>query len=515
MMAVLSSASIFAQDGGLDSTFHGDGKGIYPLGMGTASMILQPDGKIVVAGGGYPPDFLMARVNSNGFLDNTFGQGGKVGLPFSYSEGMSGSDRYYVYDGLAVQSDGKILVAGTIAISNLDRNNDFAVARFNTDGTTDNSFGNSGMVSIDVAGNNTNDEAYAVEVQADGKILLAGYASNEAFAVVRFNTDGTIDNTFGSGGIASTVINATRWSVAMTIQPDGKILVAGTVGYPADSADFAIVRYNIDGTLDNTFGSGGKMVDDLTGTDDIAYSLALQADGKILVAGHAPGTFNYGYVLGEFALVRYNPDGIRDNSWLSQTTVVNDGARGISVAIQQDGKAIVAGASITSSSGEEENFGLVRYNTDGTLDNTFGFGGIITTDFDGYEQGYDIAIQPDGKIVVSGEEDENDAIAIARYLSGLNVGLIDFADQDKSVLIYPNPVQGEQMLEYTLEKDELLSIELYDAGGRLVKTFLANQPRAKGSQKELLRFDESLPPGNYVLALTSGSRSVSIRVVKR
>lgn len=482
---------------------------------GQPQWFYKPMERLSCQDGGYgPPDFYMARVNSNGFLDNTFGQGGKVGLPFSYSRGI-GSERYYVFDGLAVQSDGKILVAGTIAISpNPGWNNDFAVARFNTDGTIDSTFGNNGLVTIDATGNNTNDEAYAVKVQPDGKILLAGYASYEAFAVIRFNTDGTIDNTFGSGGIASTGINAERWSVAMTIQPDGKILVAGSVrDTVTNKTDFSLVRFRTDGSLDNSFGVGGKVITDITGDDDTAYSLALQTDGKILVAGNSFGSL-IDVRGGKFALVRYNSDGTLDNSWLSQTTVVNDGGTGISVAIQQDGKAIVAGASYTNSMVQED-FAMVRYNTDGTLDNTFGFGGIVTTDFDGLERGHVIAIQPDGKIVVGGIEDDDDVIAIARYLSRLNVGLVDFADQDKSVLIYPNPVQGEQVIEYTLAKDELLSIELYDDGGRLVKSFLTNQPRAKGSQKELLKFDESLPTGNYLLALTSGSKSVSIRVVKR
>ena len=326
--------------------------------------------------------------SSTGIPDTSFGTGGKVITPVGNS-----NDRAY---SIAIQPDGKIVAAG---YSYSSSNNDFAVVRYNTDGTLDTSFGGTGKV-VTPVGNST-DRAYSIAIQPDGKIVAAGYSSrgsNDDFALVRYNTDGTLDTSFGtSGKVITPVGNSTDVVTSVAIQPDGKIVAAG---YSSSSStyDFALVRYNTDGTLDTSFGTGGKVVTPVGNSNDEAFSVAMQADGKIVAAGYSYSSSN-----DDFALVRYNTDGTLDTSFGGTGKVVtpvgNSDDEALSVAIQADGKIVAAGYSI----GSTYDFALVRYNTDGTLDTSFGTSGKVITPVGNSDDGeYSIAIQPDGKIVAAG-----------------------------------------------------------------------------------------------------------------
>src|SRR5262249_11389312 len=253
-------------------------------------------------------------------LDSTFGTGGKVKTNFSTFD--------YV-GGLALQPDGKIIAAGMTAVN---FNPSFAVARYNSNGTLDTTFGIGGREITGFAGP---PQAFAAGVQADGKIVVAGYAHLTAgwtFALARYNTNGTLDSTFGTGGKKTTAFGSS--SVAqvssIAIQADGKIVAAG-FNLVNNVGNFALARYNTNGTLDTTFGSGGKKVTDL-GADDRSYSVALQSDGRIVAAG-ITGT--------DFALTRYNTNGTLDGTFGGGGKVITDfgGANDIAlgVAIRTDG----------------------------------------------------------------------------------------------------------------------------------------------------------------------------------
>jgi len=236
------------------------------------AQVIQSDGKIVVAGYAYNGtdyDFALARYNSDGSLDTTnFGSGtGKVTTPFG-----TGSDQAFA---VALQSDGKIVVAGT---TRSQGKSDFAVARYNSDGSLDETnFGNgTGKVTLSIGSDDA--IAYAVAIQpADGKIVVAGVASNAEntdFALARFNSDGTIDDTgFGAGtGMVMTDFGAGDIANALVLQSSGKIMVAGNADMGAGTkSDFALARYNSDGSLDTTgFGSGGKVTHDFFNSTDTA-----------------------------------------------------------------------------------------------------------------------------------------------------------------------------------------------------------------------------------------------------
>lgn len=275
----------------MDLNFGTSGKIITDLGNsdnGASSVAIQSDGKIAVAGESND-DFAIVRYNSDGSIDNTFGNAGKVTTNFVNED---------VCYSIAIQSDGKIVLTGVCDYGN---STSFATARYNSDGSLDNSFGTTGKVINVVGGPISN--IYSLAIQGDGKIVLGGYQymSGTHFVLLRYNIDGSFDNSFGSGGIVSTNFSGGDEINSLAIQSDGKMVVAGE-----SNNDFAIVRYNSNGSIDNSFGNGGITTTDFGGGLDIGYSIALQNDGKIVIAGVAD------YLGGDsdFAIARYNQDGM-------------------------------------------------------------------------------------------------------------------------------------------------------------------------------------------------------------
>lgn len=425
---------VYSQSGTLDLSFGMGGKVTTAFGSTYArgnSIAIQNDGKIVVAGAsnnGVNDDFALARYNSDGTLDNTFGSVGKVLTDFG-----SGSDRAY---SVSIQIDGKIVVAGNTYTNNYVY--DFAVVRYNSNGSLDSTFGSSGKVLTDFG--NTNDFGYSVLVQNDGKIVVAGSSYNHiqwSFALVRYNINGSLDNSFGIGGKVTSDFGHFDEVGSALIQSDGKIVVAGWRYDNGSWRNFALVRFNINGSLDGTFGSGGTVVTDFGGDSDTGNSVSMQSDGKIVVAGWS---INSG--LG-FALARYENNGILDNTFGSGgkvITAIGGSSQGNSVVIQSDGKIVVAG---DNNNGVNRDFVLVRYNIDGSLDNSFGSSGVAITDFGGDDWGNSVTIQNDGKIIVAGYTDtgSNWYIAIARYDNSLATSLNEITEP-LSVSFFPNPSFG-------------------------------------------------------------------------
>ncbi len=394
--------------GSLDAAFGTGGKVVTPIGSandGASAAAVQADGKIVVAGyadNGMNTDFAVARYNADGTLDATFGTGGKVVTAIGASNDFASS--------VAIQS-GKIVVAGYAAGGT---NIDFAVARYNADGTLDTTFGTGGKVTTAVG--NLDDFASSVAIQADGKIVVAGATeitlfSND-FAVLRYNVNGSLDTTFGTGGkVVAPIGNSDDFASSVAIQTDGKIVVAGASSDGATD-DFAVARFNANGALDTTFGTGGKVVTPVGSSDDFASSVIVQTDGKIIVAGDSNTGNN------DFALVRYNAGGTLDTTFGTGGKVVtpigssNDYL--YAAALQPNGKIVAAGFAF----GTNDDFALARYNTNGTLDTTFGAGGKTVTPI-GAADDYAMAVtvQADGKIIAAGSSSNgtNLDFAVARY----------------------------------------------------------------------------------------------------
>jgi uncharacterized delta-60 repeat protein len=262
--------------------------------------VVQADGKLVAAwwapGEGFG-SFGLARYNPDGTLDPSFGTGGKV------TTDVGGSiDQAHA---LAVQANGRLVVAGIADNSQVGSGFDFALVRYRSNGNLDRSFGMDGKVTTDVA--SINERALALAVQADGRLVAAGVTGEAGlsvtgadFALVRYRSNGILDRSFGTGGKVTTDFTGSSGgdrANALVGQADGKLVAAGFAGGPAGT-DFALARYNPDGTLDASFGTAGRVTTDFTGDVDIANALAVQADGKLVAAGFA----NAGAV---FALARY------------------------------------------------------------------------------------------------------------------------------------------------------------------------------------------------------------------
>jgi uncharacterized delta-60 repeat protein len=247
--------------------------------------------------------------------------------------------------------------------------------------------------------------ATAVAVQADGRIVTAGYVYNlqtlqNDWALARYDVNGHLDASFGAGGkVITDFAGYDDQALAIALQPDGKIVTVGETFDPVTQSDFALARYNSDGSLDPGFGNGGKVKTAVSNSLDRLYGVALQSDGKIVVAGEAQTFFPM-----TFVVARYNANGSPDATFgtggMAFTDFFGQSGQARGVVIQPDGR-IVAGGSGGNS------FALARYNGDGSLDPGFGIGGKATATFDNsvYNSafGYDIALQPDGKVVVCGE----------------------------------------------------------------------------------------------------------------
>jgi uncharacterized delta-60 repeat protein len=408
----LCAAGSAAVPGDLDTTFDGDGKVVSVLGPSIANAMavkMQPDGKIVVAGQ-YAGDFALARYRADGSFDTSFAGDGTVTTPVG-----SGADEAWA---VVLQPDGKIVAAG---LSSNGSNNDFALARYTPAGVLDTGFGGGdGLVTTPVGSGA--DEVYAVALQPDGKIVVAGLSSNGTnndFALARYDADGTLDTLFGGGdGLVTTPVGTGADNAyAVSLQPDGKIVAAGMSSNGTNN-DFALARYEGDGTLDTAFGGGDGLVTTPVGTGtDEANGIVLQPDGKIIVAGvSSNGADN------DFALARYGPDGTLDTGFgggdgLVTTPLAGDDV-GLSVALQSNGMIVVGGYTDSVAFPGNAKFALARYQADGALDGGFGSSGTLVTQVGasiGY--GWSVALQEDGKIVLAGDAvNSHTTFGLARYL---------------------------------------------------------------------------------------------------
>ncbi|HSQ16830.1 MAG TPA: delta-60 repeat domain-containing protein [Anaerolineales bacterium] len=393
--------------GALDPTFSGDGRVMTNIGYSDEwgyGVVVQPDGKTVIAGytfTGNSNDIAVARYNPDGGLDTTFGDGGSVATDINFKDDYGRA--------VALQTDGKILVAGTAW--EVDTN--FTLVRYNPDGSLDSSFDGDGKLMTNFLGK---DEAYAMLVQPDGKILVAGSKTTTYadIALARYNADGSLDTAFSGDGMLTTdFASSTDVGYAIALQGDLKIIVAGYATTPGGK-DFFLVRYNADGSLDTTFGGDGLLTTDFAGGNDQVYALALPGDGKILAAGHATGATQ------DFALARYNADGSLDMTFDGDGLLTTDfgglGDYGRAVGLGAGGKIVVAGYVDHPSN---DTFALARYNADGSLDTAFAGDGLLVTDLSDYDdRGYGLALLADGRLLVAGVGYSNKSdFGAARYLA--------------------------------------------------------------------------------------------------
>jgi uncharacterized delta-60 repeat protein len=443
---------LHAAPGSLDTSF-GSGVGWVSTGFqGNSSVIgqdilQQADGKLVVVGfsfNGTNDDFALARYNSDGSLDTTFSGDGKLTTAIGTGDDSAHS--------VIQQADGKLVVAG----SNFNgTNDDFALVRYNSDGSLDTTFSSDGKLTTAIGAGD--DSGHSVIQQTDGKLVVAGSSSNSSgthsdFALVRYNSDGSLDTTFSGDGKLTTIFGAgSSYGYSVIQQADGQLVVAGSSSNGTDS-DFALVRYNSDGSLDATFSDDGKLTTAIGTDDDSGYSVIQQADGQLVVVGDSRAVNNV-----DFALARYNSDGSLDTTFSDDgkiTTSIGTGhEEGSSVIQQADGRLLVSGSSFN---GTNENVALLRYNSDGSLDTTFSGDGKLTTAIgSGNDYGQSVIQQMDGKLVVAGSNhtssgtDSNDNLGLVRYNSDGTLDTAFDADGKLTTAFSYSKDYGQSVIQQT------------------------------------------------------------------
>jgi uncharacterized delta-60 repeat protein len=338
-----------------------------------------------------------------------------------------------------------------------------------------------------------------VAVQADGKIVMAGNHQND-FALARYDGAGNLDNTFGAGGKVTTDISSYDAASAIALQSDGKILVAG--GCNASSNDFSLLRYNTDGSLDTTFGTGGIVVTDFAGNYDVCSSMALQQDGRIVLAGFTLNSVNY-----DFALSRYLSDGSPDAAFgiggKVQTDLGSDFEYAYSVLIHDDGSIIVGGARVAGPVGH---FTLIRYDSVGHLDSAFagGSGALVTVPVGtGNSQCVSVSRRPDGRIVMGGVavngQDYDFAIAQLNYSTFVYTGLHAPWETGEGVTVFPNPFSVTTTIRLPVLVHQA-TLNILDLQGRKVKSVAS----ISGTDIDVDR--DGLAAGVYVVHLISDNK---------
>ena len=450
-------------DGAPDSAFGQDGFVLTDFaGFADAAtdVVIQPDGRIVAAGwtatGEICADWALARYDAEGRLDTSFGDGGRLTTNFADRIGEAAC---HFLAGVAVDEAERILVVGSvdgIVTTNLD----IVLARYDAQGQPDTTFGDAGVVITEVAGDD--ELANDMVLQDDGKILVAGWVrtsgETSSRVVIRYTADGSLDPTFGEGGLVTVSHDGFDSVDLITVQPDGKVIIVGRVD-SGNRRGFALARFNIDGSLDTSFGVDGLVLTDFTPVTQEGFSIG--------------------------------------------------GVAARAVVLQEDGRIVVAGdVAYIDKPGQPRrlsDFLLARFKPDGSLDTSFGASGLVFTDFDGGSDGpTDMMLQDGGKLVVTGDD-----FQVARYLVGSTAtGVSEEPVREHAFALegpFPNPFREQTTIGFTLARPERVRLVIYDVLGREIKV-LVDGPYAAGAHAVTFEAGE-LPSGAYLCKLTAGALS--------
>jgi len=483
----------------LDTTFGTNGIVVTDLTTqvdAVGDLVVRDNGKIVASGIG--GSFItLAQYLTDGTLDNSFGTSGK--LITNYRSGfMNGA-----FSPIAIQTDGKILLCVNNNIQNV---NNFVLARYDASGTSlDTTFGTNGIVNnnqFNGFGNARN--IIDMDLLPNGKIIVTVNAYN-SILLYRFNSNGTLDLTFGLYGISTITVplDYTYFHpIAASINANGTIALLTNITDPLYSdINYAVVQLNSDGIINTNFGNNGIVIGDLgTTQQDNPTNIRLQNNGKIIVSGNTTTSSN-----GRFVVIRHNSDGSLDTTFNTTgiTSVITGGSyrTAADVFIDSNSKIVVAG-----SIGDD--FACWRLNDDGTIDASFGLNGIYKKDFgnSSYDYGTQITQQSDGKYVIAGYTSffcSDRAFGLTRISSNQALSNNDF-EMKESIKIYPNPTNSS----VNISSDSTINrLVLYDIQGRILETNLVQESNSKIDIS-------SRPKGVYFLKIDTQQGSKTEKIIK-
>jgi uncharacterized delta-60 repeat protein len=487
--SLLLSLNVTAQPGSLDITFGNAGKVITNNGWQSVTgvtCLIQPDEKIVVGGAGYNGTlnygWTLYRFQSNGISDPSFGLSGFI------DESYIGPS--WVVD-ITLQTDQKIVEFGYWGLISV-------IKRWNTDGTLDISFGTGGEVLCNGMG-----EFKAMNILPNDKLILAGksYGSQSyGPAVVCIDLYGNLDQSFGNGGICAIPDTTFDLLFFSALQSENKIIV---LGHNYDGNRFIIARINADGIIDSSFGLNGIASFQFWSGYLEIKEVITDLTNNILVTGNI-STNN----VEDPFLIRITPDGLIDSTFnqigfVSHSYGSDYFEHWNTIAVQKDKKIIVAGVS-------GDSLLLCSFFDDGSIDTAFGNYGVVKNHFGGYRTTInDVCIQEDGKILATGGSGFDHMVL--RYNTELSIGLNEIEPAIFAFTMYPNPLQNQAVLEYSLKSRTPVSVSLLNTLGQTVAVFIDNSMREAGSHSETLSFHSNYLPGMYFVRIACGGDTKLIK----
>jgi uncharacterized delta-60 repeat protein len=465
------SSSLTAQDasGDLDLTFNGTGEVVIDNGYLDLyqDVKMTSDGRIIAVGttydATYAADIEVTLFKNDGTLDPEFGTGGVYRYHLGYETGA-----YACY----VKEDGNILVAGY----SMDDFGGFEMVllQLTAKGVLDPAFGNGGVARYDYGPGE--DMPYGMAVQEDGMILLAGTIRDEAYnlvpAIVRFTPEGILDTTFGNNGLAVIpVAFAENEFAAVQVQKDGRIVAAGHIGNDLTWFSLLMARFEADGSLDTTFADNGILNLNLGNVDDEFFDLRITSAGNIVATGFTTSQGDYNFHL---LVMQFDQDGVPTPYFGNEGLVIWGETSynvGYAMEVLADDKIVIAGSSGDKAPGDSD-WGIWKLNADGTLDPSFGNGGLVTTDGgQQFDEALGITVQDDGKLVAAGKFRINDNInfAVARYLNELTVGVPEIPAAS-GISVSPNPVSRQSSVTVSVEltEQQQVSVQVINLAGKVV-----------------------------------------------
>lgn len=484
----------------LDSSFAVNGAAVVPVGPVhdvANDFVVLPDGKILAAGSSSDASFIfhaaLVRLNEDGTLDDSFGTNGTMTINVSEA-----GDFVYA---MKLLPDGKVIIAGGTALTGYDYQ--FFAMKIDQDGVPDESFGESGVSIIPIDADE--DYAHALDIQPDGKIVLAGATTVPGFtyintALVRLTADGSIDSTFGTNGIAigSAAPSESEETYGLVIMPDGSMV---TTGYAMNGTQTDIILYKFDsnGNPDLTFGGTGSAIFNLNPGDDAAWDIGVNPiDNRLLVAGR----IGQGISHTDFMIASIKQDGTLDSTFgvngiASLNLKARDAALGM--AFQSNGKIVITGGSGGTGLGDED-WATCRFDQNGKIDSTFGTNGVTLSVISSFfSEAHAVRILNDGKILTAGQASSNDNdFAVVRY-SGDDVATpAEILPSENGISVYPNPVTNhEAIIHFNASLKGKVSIKLYDVRGILVTT-LMNGDISSSSHLQV-HLPNAIPSGYYFI----------------